>query len=204
MKSKKCQNKDFSDFLLSEYEHISNAHFEMTKQVSIFIRYYLILISAPAIIFSTYGKDLLSFKKILTGEDFGLNNYIAVFCLIISIIGVLMCIYIINIKQNGILYARTVNGVRNYFYKNSISVDENSIRVLPINKDVPKYFEKRFLPIVLTFALINSFYFYLFLSIMGLNSCIILYCILFGSSHLFFYLVLSYHRNYIYLKKPEN
>lgn len=187
-------NKDFSDFLLSEYDHISNAHFEMTKQVSLFLRYYLLIMSAPAFIFTIYGKDVDSLRKILTGQDFGISNYIAYFCLLISIIGLLVCMYMIKLKHNGILYARTVNGIRNYFYsQKNLGEAQSTVIVLPIITSKPKYFNTSFLPIVTIFALIDSFYFYLFFLIKALSYDLVYSCAFF-LLHIFSYMLISFLR----------
>ncbi len=38
------------EFLLKEYERISEAHFNTSNQISLFFRYYLTLMSVPALL----------------------------------------------------------------------------------------------------------------------------------------------------------
>lgn len=171
----RSENKDFSDFLLEEYEHISNAHFEILKQVSIFFRYYLIILSTPAIIIVFLKNDIEKISHLMNGQEIGISNYIGGFFLIISIIGLFLFIYIINLRHDGILYARAVNGIRKYFYDNKRHSDESSIRNLPTVINKPSYFEILFFPIILTFIITNLTYFYLSFKILNFSNYLIIF-----------------------------
>jgi len=79
----------FDDFLLSEYEHIANAHFETGKQVSTFFNYYLLILAAPVIIVTlTQNKNLQNIVIANNGEDYIIVHWIAaVILMVISVFG---------------------------------------------------------------------------------------------------------------------
>lgn len=188
---------DFSTFLLKEYEYIAQAHFESTKQVTYFFRYYLVILSAPAVVFFLFKDDLTKLASLLQGQASEINIYIAYFFITISMVGVAVCFFIIKIKQTGILYARAVNGIRKYFFNKD---GDHTIRVLPISIEKPSYFEVLFLPIIFSFALINSIYFLLGMKILYNESCYVVYSIIFFLSHFIFYYLYSIYRSKKYLK----
>ena len=81
---------------------------------------------------------------------------------IIAVVGLLVLGYIINIRYDTLLYARTVNGIRKYFYQRSgISIEEEiHIRTLPRTTGLPLYEEKSyFLFVVLAFTALGTSYF---------------------------------------------
>lgn len=148
------------EYLLKEYEHIADAHFNVSQTISSFFKYYLILMAIPLSITSylispSGSKDS---NYILTKN---LSVIIASAYGTLGLIGILLCVYVINMRLDAILYARTINGIRRYFYsKSEIKIFEKSrIKVLPDTTIFPRYYEARiFLPVVLTFAVINSVY----------------------------------------------
>jgi hypothetical protein len=80
----------------------------------------------------------------------------------LSFIGILLLGYLTSTRFDGILYARTVNGIRKYFYDRSpISFSEElQIRALPRNINVPKYIDQKYFSyVVLTFMLVGTTYF---------------------------------------------
>ena len=106
-----------NSFQLEEYKNISNAHFETNKQIGIFFRYFLLIASAPALIFVWFGKENSFLDNILVGTDTNKNLFVGFFLILLSIIGILSCFYLISLRLDSILYARTINGIRKYFYK---------------------------------------------------------------------------------------
>jgi hypothetical protein len=65
----------------------------------------------------------------------------------------------VELQHDSILYARTVNGIRNYFYSEAklTPAIENATRVLPRNVKQPDFYSKRHLGIiVLTFSVVNT------------------------------------------------
>jgi hypothetical protein len=154
-------NDKFESFLMAEYANIAKAHFETGKQVSTFFNYYLLVSAAPVIIVS-----LIQNKKIdliinpLQDNDAISLHWLIIFILsIISLIGFGLCWIVIGLQHDSIIYARTVNGIRNYFYReaNLPTNIEQATRVLPKDTKRPDFFSYRHLGIIVaTFSLVNA------------------------------------------------
>lgn len=214
MKTSISNNSEFNDFLQHEYNNIAQAHFKTTEMISEYIKHYLTVISIPiTIIVVIFNLD--AFKQMMNYQ--GLPNIviasIGVLFLLISLIGLMFYWYILNLRWDAILYARTVNGIRkyNYDYNNSLPIEILSkYRVLPQSPIKPGYKEFNFFgPVVFTFLILNSFYSfigglaylfgtsnfsssnYLFLSI---------YIALFSYFHIFIYLKFAERRESHYLR----
>ena len=151
----------FNQYLLSEYENVAEAHFRTITTISSFFRYYLLIMALPvtlvaaAIGFSSKQQDVLIIIS-------NLGPLLSTLSLVIATVGLCVLLYVINLRMDVLLYARTVNGIRKYFYDQAkTSLDEKlRMRVLPQSPSLPEYFEWRFfLPVVTSFALFNSFYF---------------------------------------------
>lgn len=222
------QDNSFDIFQLEEYKNISNAHFEANKQIVIFFRYYLIIAAAPAGIFIWFGNSGQLLNTLLSNnENVQLNIFVGSFLIFISIIGFLASCYLMSISFDSILYARTVNGVRKFFYdkyyKSAKLLDfqENHYRILPKNTSQPDYIQKHsFGTIVVAFAIINSIYFgagtriiatigdkffpsYLQIPIVFHNynlAWVILFMILFFTMHLMYYFYMANYRNFNFMK----
>ena len=71
--------------------------------------------------------------------------------------------YIINLRLDALLYARTVNSIRKFFYDRAQIgfFYKQRLRTLPQNAYQPAYLEVYFLPVVLSFTFLNSSYFLL-------------------------------------------
>ena len=85
-------------------------------------------------------------------------NIIFMYFMIIALIGFSLLLFIINLRHDAILYAKTVNKVREYFYnKSDLDINEyDQFVMLPIVSTKPKYFEKTFFfPLILVFSIIN-------------------------------------------------
>lgn len=152
----------FEDFQIEEYKNISNAHFETNKQIGVFFRYFLLIASAPALVFLWFGKDINLLNSLIKGnEEVSLRNiFVGFFLLLISIIGLMSSFYLISLRLDSILYARTVNGIRKFFYNKKNLKNEDQQRVLPKQTNIPKYFDiHTFGILILTVAIINSIYF---------------------------------------------
>lgn len=147
----------FEKFLSDEYTNIATAHFKSIDTISSFFRYYLLIMSIPlsvlVIILQNVSKpEIFSEYKL----------YVAIIFICISFVGLGVLCYIINLRMDAILYARTVNGIRKYFYDNAnIYINlKNRLRVLPQSPQLPLYWEKSyFFPVVIVFGIINSIYF---------------------------------------------
>lgn len=110
----------FDIFQLEEYKNISNAHFETNKQIGTFFRYFLLIASAPTLIFVWFGKNDGFLNDLLNGIDTHRNIFIGFFLLVVSFIGLMSCFYLISLRLDSILYARAVNGIRGFFYRKKL------------------------------------------------------------------------------------
>jgi len=138
-------SKNFRDFLLSEYSNIAQAHFKSIETISTFFRYYLLIMSIPIsviAIISQFGLDKEQFINLVNQ----FNLPILIILMSISLLGLGMFCYIVNLRLDAVLYARVVNGVRKFFY-DEFNEDINlkmRWRVLPQSPQLPPYFEKSF------------------------------------------------------------
>ena len=147
-------------------------------------------------------------------------NIIFMYFMIIALIGFSLLLFIINLRHDAILYAKTVNKVREYFYnKSDLDINEyDQFVMLPIVSTKPKYFEKTFFfPLILVFSIINCGLVYSAFSLKLLQSpylfnysligdfkitstFIWIITIIFFFIHFLFYAYLSNRRNSHYLK----
>lgn len=156
-------NSDFSDYLLAEYQYIAEAHFKTIEAISSFFRYYLIIVGLPFTLYAVIiglSQQIHDYIYVLTALTAGIS-------IIIALAGLLVTSYIVNLRLDAVLYARTVNGIRKHFYDQS-NLDLNyklRMKMLPQTPSQPGYFEGFFLPAIICFALFDSVYLLLGLSI---------------------------------------
>lgn len=150
----------FTEYLHKEYTYIAEAHFKTIETISTFFKHYLAIMTIPIILLGY----LLSkrWEMGIASKDFSeLTIYAGSLFAIISAVGCAVMLYIMNLRHDALLYARTVNGIRKFFYdKAEIDITTKlRMRALPQTTALPAYFEGRyFLPVVFAFALFNSFY----------------------------------------------
>jgi len=142
-------DNNISEFFKNEFDNIANAHFKSSERVTSFFRYILLIYTAPLILFV---KD--------TSLD---NKSIDIIFILISLIGFFIVIYLIQLRLETILYARTVNGMRRYFYDNYFQGDYKNSYIfynsLPVQKEKPIYFDfAQFGFIVIAIGIINTSY----------------------------------------------
>jgi len=150
----------FRDYLYKEYSYIAEAHFKTIETISTFFKHYLALMTIPIILitylFATASKNVQIIEMINTLKLPG-----AILLIVIASAGCAVMLYIINLRLDALLYARTVNGIRKYFYDLS-GIDTNiklRMRTLPQTTSQPAYYETYyFLPVIFAFALLNSVY----------------------------------------------
>jgi hypothetical protein len=150
---------DFKDFMLAEYSNIANAHFETRKQVSTYFNYYLLILAAPVVIITLIqNKKIDQIVNATAGENEIIRVVVISILILIALIGMLICWIVIELHHDSILYARVVNGIRNYFYQNqALPVAENEIRVLTKAVDKPDFYSYGHLFVfVIAFAVLNS------------------------------------------------
>jgi uncharacterized HAD superfamily protein len=168
-KAKQTGNPSYRNFLLQEYKELVQAHFESIRTISSFFRHYLLIMSIPFSSFAIFKflPGTMSLSKLIQDYYQIFNS----FFFSIFLIGVGVLCYVINLRMDAILYARTVNGIRKYFYDIS-EEDTNTLlrtRILPQTAHLPYYLEKGgFSPLVFVFGVINSLYLSLFMYINNL------------------------------------
>ncbi len=130
-----AQENKLVAYLLKEYEVISNAHFEAKATSTAFFRYYLILMSAPFVVFALYDVPVV--------KDFeSIPDFAGLVILIAGIIGHGMAWHHAELKIDATLYARVCNGLRRYFYfieDLPPGIREEEVRVLPTDKAFPRF-----------------------------------------------------------------
>jgi len=159
-------NSNYEKFLLEEYKNIAQAHFNVVNSISTFFKHYLVLMSLPIPLLvlllrinSGSNQLPLNLSDISLLKEYSL--LIPLFLTLVSFVGFGVMNYMINLRFDALLYARTVNGIRNYFAnKSNLNFqDEILVRVLPRSKYFPRYLETRFFgSVVFVFALFHSFY----------------------------------------------
>jgi hypothetical protein len=197
------RRKTFETFLLAEYNNIANAHFNTVDSIANFMKNYIVIASVPFFVIGV----LLSAKQspdnaLLTAVT--QNPFIpGVLMIGLSMVGLCVLGYVVNIRCDAILYARVVNGIRNYFYGRAElePSSERSIRVLPTDIELPPYFEPTYFGfVVAVFAIIGAAYFWVGLYyldhgllIQNLSS-IWLFTAIFAGSHVLLYRFLTDRR----------
>lgn len=148
-------------FLLKEYSAIAAAHFKSMETISTFFRYYLLIMSIPIsaiLVILQMGTNRKESVDFVTQYRFPASFIL----LCVSLIGLMVFCYVLNLRLDVILYARVINGIRKFFYDKS-KLDINlKLRTmnLPQSPYLPSYFEKSyFLPVVCVFSTMNTAYF---------------------------------------------
>lgn len=151
---------DFHAYLTTEYQNIAEAHFRTIEAISSFFRYYLLIMSVPIALLSGFiGLFSDTEERLAAIDDLGVALGAAL--TLIALVGSTVLLYIVNLRMDVILYARTVNSIRKHFYDQAaISIEEKlRTRVLPQTPSQPSYTELvYFLPVVISFALLDAFY----------------------------------------------
>lgn len=150
-------DKYINDFLLAEYNTIAAAHHNTNNIVTAFFKYYILVISIPFPLFGYLTQNPDTFEKINSQMPW-IVPFGSIF---VCLIGFCFMCYIINLRMDAILYARTVNGIRNHYYNQwSLPVEkEIKFRVLPKSIGLPDYLEIfYFWPVITVFALLDSTY----------------------------------------------
>lgn len=124
------------EFMLSEYQTIASAHFDLHNGLRQNFRFYLGLVAVPFTVFAVY-KDV-------NLDLFRLPTVLLALFAVVPFLGLLMFLSMINTRFDIILYTRTVNAVRAYFVMRAEQVGPRDLQKylkLPIDKHKPPYFE---------------------------------------------------------------
>jgi uncharacterized HAD superfamily protein len=200
----------FKEFLMAEYNNISQAHFNTVESLANFIKHYLLIASAPIFLIVLFA-DLRNVEAKQISAIFAINPLLAAAIgTALFLMGLCLLGYAINIRCDTLLYARAVNGIRKYFYSLAeLSVqDELELRVLPKAIRRPAYYEPSyFIFVVLMFGCIGTAYisvgWYFYWQVEGVESDAraILVATAAVISHLALYYFLTTHREGGYLRQ---
>ena len=150
--------KAYEQFLLEEYRTIASAYFNTMTSIATFFRYYLLIVSIPVPLFV-----LLKGESVNTGAiNAAVTAYAPLVLSLLAFVGLFVMVYLAKLRFDAVTYARTVNGVREYFTKRAglSESEELLVRVLPRQLNTPGYLNREgFLCIMATLALVNSVYF---------------------------------------------
>lgn len=152
--------KKHDDFLLAEYGSIAQAYFNSTTTIATFFKNYLVIVGLPIPVFVFLLTQLGKGGPIPSIPD-ELSPLVPVLGGFIGLLGLCVMLYVVNIRLDALLYARTVNGIRRYFYDRSDIPfpEELRTRVLPRSTFQPRYFEWHyFLSVIAVFGLLNTLY----------------------------------------------
>jgi len=124
------------EFMLSEYQTIASAHFDLHNGLRQNFRFYLGLVAVPFTVFAVY-KDV-------SLDLFRLPTVLLSLFAVVPFLGLLIFLSMINTRFDIILYTRTVNAVRAYFTMRAERVGPKDLKKylkLPTDKNKPPYFE---------------------------------------------------------------
>jgi hypothetical protein len=147
------------EFMLKEYESIAAAHFDSQDGLRQQFRFYLIIAAVPLTVVGLVTKEQATQVQQIGAWD--LPRLVGVVFLGIGLLGILMLLSMIHTALDATLYARTVNGVRAYFYDRTKALGSDLAPYLKMPREVtkPKYFRVRaFFWQVSMISLINSGY----------------------------------------------
>ena len=145
--NEKGNRRNIEDFFEKEYATIADAHFNVSQRITSFFQYMLAIYAAPLILFNENIKIANELKGLVF--------------IFIAIVGFFVCMYVNQLRCESLLYARTVNAMRNYSYDKYAKIENGDERyqVLPLQKYKPSFVDTyQFIWIVLTASIVNAGY----------------------------------------------
>ncbi len=175
-------NYSINKFMEAEYKQISEAHFNVSQRITSFFQYMLAIYGAPLFLLSIDVGNVKNTKSIIF--------------IFISIIGFFVSMYVNQLRCESLLYANSINSIRNYFF-NECNIDinfQNNYSVLPIQKRKPSFVDTfQFIWIILTASLVNAGYFtYGVTSLTFYSLDLIVTCFIFLAFFIIQYLIYLY------------
>ena len=147
--------QNVKEFFLHDYEHVAAAYFDEHKAFTSFFKFYLTIMTAPAVAALYYLKE--------GGADLGkVSVVVIVFFAVLGVVGLLMSIVLINIRFEILTLARNVNLIRGFFKDlGGLSNEEMQKYVFfPMDRACPRFYEHRGIgftkSVVVCTALING------------------------------------------------
>jgi len=138
--------------LYETYEHLYTILYQ-------FLRFYFGIIAVPVSLFLAFLKDTQL-------KDISLDNLptlITGILSLLSVIGFIFLVIIVNLRFRMIFYAKSTNRSRKYFTDRGYSINLKDYLKLPITDEEPKYYEgitHHFPCIVILMAFLNSILFW--------------------------------------------
>ena len=160
---------EFDQYLLTEYNNIAQAHFKTIDTLSTFFKHYLVIMSIPLVLLAFLFR--VSTVENLAKSDMlpTLSQLLFLIFLAVALAGLGTMIYIINLRNDAILYARTINSIRKYFYDTKKDLDigiKLSMRVLPQTYSQPPYRDWWYFgAVIFCFCAIDTLYFFFALTL---------------------------------------
>ena len=132
------------EFMLKEYESIASAHFDSQDGLRQQFRFYLLISAVPLTVLGLAFKDR-TVADIQHLGIFDLPKLLGAVFLGIGFLGLLMLLSMIHTALDATLYARTVNGIRRYFFDRAAGMgsDLKPYLKMPVESNRPKYFHIR-------------------------------------------------------------
>lgn len=196
-KTNTTESSPIDEFMLKEYESIASAHFDSQAGLRQQFRFYLIIAAVPVTVLGLALKDRTE-KDLETLTFFSLPAILTTVFLAIGVLGFLLLLSMIHTALDATMYARTVNGVRNYFVEKAKGVGQpiEPYLVMPFDKKRPKYFHIRaFFWQVTLIAAVNTFYMAVFLQGVLQNKCALwAVCLLLFAAQLGIYFAFAFKR----------
>jgi hypothetical protein len=195
----KGEKSVIDEFMLSEYQTIAAAHFDLHNGLRQNFRFYLALIAAPVTVFAVYKDPHI--------EVFQLPQVMLFLLAVISVLGFLMFLNMINTRFDIILYTRTVNGVRAYFKIRAAESGNTAFEIgrkLPIDKNKPPYNEgwnRAYTWLFILIGFVNSAYLYIVLKNLERSQTFVTWR--WGVREAVFFSVLLHFCAYIYLSRQR-
>jgi undecaprenyl pyrophosphate phosphatase UppP len=196
-KTNATESSPIDEFMLKEYESIASAHFDSQAGLRQQFRFYLIIAAVPVTVLGLALKDRLE-KNLETLTFFNLPAILTTVFLAIGVLGFLLLLSMIHTALDATIYARTVNGVRNYFVEKAKGLGQGieQYLVMPFDKKKPRYFHIRaFFWQVTLIAAVNTFYVAVFLHGVLQNKCALwVVCLLLFAAQLGIYFAFAFKR----------
>ncbi len=151
----------FHEFLLAEYDHIADAHFKTNETITSLFQQYFTIAALP---FTALAVAVGILGTI--ADSRGALVLTSALLIVVAVTGLMVLIHMSNLRFDTLLYARTINALRKYYYDHNNSLELSSLirmRVLPQSHLVPRYlegFEGLMPPFVVTMTIVNVIYLY--------------------------------------------
>lgn len=161
------------EFMMKEYAGISKALGDLYYVILKVFHFYLLIAAFPFSIIAILFRDSPDKFQLISN----MPQPIAFLFLIISFLGFMSTLAMIHLRMEQILYARTINCIRRYFYDLSKKKIAPYLS-LPVTDSLPPFFEKGrslFWQIIII-GVIDSAYFCI--GFLSLNSDIISFAII--------------------------